>query len=336
MIHVGIFGATGYTGHQLVQLLARHAHVHIAFATSESDAGRTLAEVHPQAPPVRLIAAADANLAGLDVAFLCLPHGAAARTAVGLLERGVRVIDLSADFRLRDASVYEKWYGDAHPAPALLGEAVYGLTEHARAALREARLVANPGCYVTSVLLALQPVCAANAIAAGATLIADCKSGVSGAGRTPAQYLQFGEVANNFSAYKIGRSHRHLPEMEQLLTEWGAAVPRLIFSPHLLPVPRGILSTIYVPLAGGWDEGRVRALYAAAYVGEQFVQVLPAGALPALAQVNHSNMCVLGLAVVGETMIVVSALDNLIKGASGQAVQNMNVMFGLAEGAGLM
>ena len=335
MINVGIFGATGYTGHQLVQLLARHSQVRIAFATSEADAGRMLADVHSRAPAVRLVAAADANLESLDAAFLCLPHGTAARTAAQLIERGVRVIDLSADFRLRDAGMYEHWYGAAHPAPGLLGEAVYGLTEHARPALRGARLVANPGCYVTSVLLALQPVVAGRALAADANVIADCKSGVSGAGRTPAQYLQFAEVAGNFSAYKIGRSHRHLPEMEQLLTEWGAEPGKLVFSPHLLPVPRGILSTIYVPLAAGWNEARVRAVYAAAYAGEPFVQVLGAGTLPSLAQVNHSNLCALGIAVSGQMLIVVSALDNLIKGASGQAVQNMNVMFGFEEREGL-
>ena len=335
MINVGIFGATGYTGHQLVQLLARHAQVRIAFATSEADAGRMLADVHPRAPGVRLVAAADANLESLDAAFLCLPHGTATRTAAQLIERGVRVIDLSADFRLRDAATYEHWYGAAHPAPGLLGEAVYGLTEHARPALRGARLVANPGCYVTSVLLALQPVVAGRALAADANVIADCKSGVSGAGRTPAQYLQFAEVAGNFSAYKIGRSHRHLPEMEQLLAEWGAVPGKLVFSPHLLPVPRGILSTIYVPLAAGWNEARVRAVYAAAYAGEPFVQVLAAGTLPSLAQVNYSNLCALGIAVSGQMLIVVSALDNLIKGASGQAVQNMNVMYGFEEREGL-
>ena len=335
MINVGIFGATGYTGHQLVELLARHSQVRIAFATSEADSGRMLADVHSRAPAVRLVASADANLESLDVAFLCLPHGTAARTAAQLIERGVRVIDLSADFRLRDAGMYEHWYGAAHPAPGLLREAVYGLTEHARPALRGARLVANPGCYVTSVLLALQPVVAGRALAADANVIADCKSGVSGAGRTPAQYLQFAEVAGNFSAYKIGRSHRHLPEMEQLLTEWGAEPGKLFFSPHLLPVPRGILSTIYVPLAAGWNEARVRAVYAAAYAGEPFVQVLGGGTLPSLAQGNHSNLCALGIAVTGQMLIVVSALDNLIKGASGQAVQNMNVMFGFEEREGL-
>ena len=335
MINVGIFGATGYTGHQLVQLLARHAQVRIAFATSEADAGRMLSDVHSRAPAVRLVAAADASLESLDAAFLCLPHGTAARTAAQLIERGVRVIDLSADFRLRDAAIYEHWYGAAHPAPGVLREAVYGLTEHARPALRGARLVANPGCYVTSVLLALQPVVAGRALAVDANVIADCKSGVSGAGRTPAQYLQFAEVAGNFSAYKIGRSHRHLPEMEQLLTEWGAEPGKLVFSPHLLPVARGILSTIYVPLAAGWNEARVRAIYAAAYAGEPFVQVLGAGSLPSLAQVNHSNLCALGIAVSGQMLIVVSALDNLIKGASGQAVQNMNVLFGFEEREGL-
>jgi N-acetyl-gamma-glutamyl-phosphate reductase len=246
------------------------------------------------------------------------------------------VVDLSADFRLKDAAVYAEWYGLEHPAPELLGEAVYGLVEFARPELPAARLVANPGCYPTSILLALQPVLAAGAAASGGTIIADSKSGVSGAGRTPKQHTHFVEVADNFLPYSIGRSHRHLPEIEQGMRCWNADAPPLIFSPHLLPVPRGILSTVYVPLKGGWSVSDLYELYQQRYESERFVQVLEPGRLPSLAHVNYTNKCVIGLTVVGETAVITSAIDNLGKGAAGQAVQGMNVMFGMGEEIGLM
>jgi N-acetyl-gamma-glutamyl-phosphate reductase len=264
MISAGIYGATGYTGYELVKILQRHPGVRIAFAASGSQAGGSLADVYPAAPDVALIAPEAALLDEVDVVFLCLPHGAAAQTALAALDAGVRVIDLSADFRLRDAATYEAWYGVRHPAPQLLAEAVYGLTEYARAALPGARLVANPGCYPTSILLALGPALCAGAIEASGPVIANAASGVSGAGRAPKQHTHFVEVAGNYAPYAIGRSHRHLPEMEQMMAEWNGArpswpqgsgqdarAPLLIFSPHLLPVPRGILATIYAPLAGG-------------------------------------------------------------------------------------
>lgn len=332
MINVGIYGATGYAGHELVQILARHPQVQIAFATSETYAGQRLNRLYPAAPPLELISAAAADPAGLDCVMLCLPHAASAPTAIKALESGARVVDLSADFRLHDVAVYEQWYKTTHPAPELLSEAVYGLTEFVRPALPQARLVANPGCYPTGVLLALHPALCAGAIVPGATLIADSKSGASGAGRKLRPHLQFVELAGNFSAYSIGRRHRHLPEMEQVLRQWApAAAPKLLFSPHLLPVPRGILSTIYLPLAAGWDEARLRELYAETYAGEPFVQLLPPGEPLSLAHAVHTNLCVLGLTVAADTLIMTSVIDNLVKGASGQAVQNMNVMFGLDE-----
>jgi N-acetyl-gamma-glutamyl-phosphate reductase len=333
-IKAGIFGATGYTGLELVRYLGGHAAVSIEFATSESFVGQCLSDVHPAAPPLPLGSQADAPLDGVDVVFLCLPHAASAQAAVRALSAGVRVVDLSADFRLKDAAVYEEWYGLEHPVPHLLGEAVYGLVEFARPKLGEARLVANPGCYPTSILLALQPLLAAG-IAAG-TIIADSKSGVSGAGRTPKLHTHFVEVADNFSPYSIGRSHRHLPEIEQQMRCWNPESPQLIFSPHLLPVPRGILSTIYVPLESGWDKDRLFELYQEQYGNEPFVQVLEPGKLPSLAHVNYTNRCVMGLTVAGETAVITSAIDNLGKGAAGQAVQNMNVMFGLKETIGLL
>lgn len=332
-VRTGVFGATGYTGVALAQILARHPAAEIRFVSSASSAGQMLTAVAPTAPPLALIAPQDAPLDEIDVAFLCLPHGAAATTAVACLDAGVKVIDLSADFRLRDAAVYEQWYGVPHPAPELLAEAVYGLTEFARDALPGARLVANPGCYPTSILLAVQPILQAG-LAAG-TIIADSKSGVSGAGRAPKPSTHFVEVADNFSAYNIGQVHRHWPEITQGFGLWQANPPDLIFSPHLLPVPRGILSTIYAPLQPGWGLADVWALYAQTYADEPFVQALPLGQLASLAHVTHTNRCVIGLAQAGETLLLTSAIDNLVKGAAGQAVQNMNVMLGLAETMGL-
>ena len=334
MIKVGVFGATGYTGVELIRILVRHPGVEVTFATSFSYAGKSLADVYASAPALPLITAEAAPIDQVDVVFLCLPHAAAAGTAVAALAAGARVIDLSADFRLRDAATYAAWYGQQHPAPHLLREAIYGLTEIARPELVEARLVANPGCYPTSILLALQPLLATPAAIHG-PIIADAKSGVSGAGRTPKQSTHFVEVAGNFSPYQVGRAHRHLPEMEQAMAGWRDGSPPLIFSPHLLPVPRGILATIYATLAEPWEEAALRALYTEAYAGEPFVSVLPAGQLASLAHVTRTNRCVISLTLAGTTLILTSAIDNLVKGAAGQAVQNMNVMFGCEETAGL-
>lgn len=335
MIRAGIYGATGYTGLELVKLLQRHPAADVAFVASQSQAGKRLRAVFPNAPDLPLIAGDDAPLDAVDVVFLCLPHAAAAETAVVALAAGKRVIDLSADFRLRDAATYAHWYAHVHPAPDLLAEAVYGLTEVYRDDLPGARLVANPGCYPTSVLLALRPLLLSDIPLAG-PIIADSASGVSGAGRSPSLTSHFVEVADNFSPYKIGRAHRHLPEMEQAIAWWRAGAPALIFSPHLLPVPRGILSTVYVQLADDVDETELRARYAAAYEGEPFVTVLPQGELASLAHVNYTNRCAVALTLVGRTLILTSAIDNLIKGAAGQALQNMNVLFGCPETTGLM
>jgi len=334
MIRAGIYGATGYTGWELVKLLRRHPAADIAFLTSQSQAGKTLRDSFPAAPALPLLAGEDAPLAAVDLVFLCLPHAAAAETAVVALAAGKRVIDLSADFRLRDAATYAHWYAHTHPAPDLLAEAIYGLTEVCRAELPGARLVANPGCYPTSVLLALRPLLLSDVPLAG-PIIADSKSGVSGAGRAPSQTTHFVEVAGNFSAYKIGRAHRHLPEMEQAIAAWRAGAPPLVFSPHLLPVPRGILSTVYVALGKDVTEAELRARYAAAYNGEPFIDLLPPGETASLAHVIYTNRCAIGLTLVGRTLILTSAIDNLIKGAAGQAVQNMNVMFGCEETTGL-
>ncbi len=340
MIKAGIFGATGYTGHALVQILARHPDVHLQFATSQSFAGQALTAVYPQAPPLPLIDEAEAPLETVDVVFLCLPHAAAAATAVRALQAGSKVIDLSADFRLADPSVYAQWYGREHPAPELLGTAVYGLTEWARDQLPGADLVAVPGCYPTSVLLGLRPLLQrplpTDYLSMTGPIIADSKSGVSGAGRPATDATHFMNVNDNFAPYKIGRAHRHLPEMEQIISWWQADAPPLIFSPHLLPVPRGILSTLYVTIAGEWTLSDVAALYTEMYAGEPFVCLLPPGQVATLAHVTHTNKCVIGLAQAGATLIITVAIDNLLKGAAGQAVQNMNVVFQLDETTGLI
>jgi N-acetyl-gamma-glutamyl-phosphate reductase len=334
MVNVTIFGATGYTGLELVSILTRHPQAQIQFVTSKSFAGCSLRDVYPAAPDLLLIPPQEASLDITDVVFLCLPHAAAANTAMTALQANNRVIDLSADFRIRDAAIYEHWYGVSHPAPELLSEAVYGLTEFARDDLPGTRLVANPGCYTTTSLLALQPILAAQIELSG-DIIIDAKSGVSGAGRAPKPITHFVAVADNFSPYSIGRTHRHLPEMEQVIAWWRKDPPRLIFSPHLLPVPRGILANIYVPLASGWQENQIRELYACTYKNEPFVQILPPGELATLAHVTHTNRCAISLTFAADMLILTSATDNLIKGAAGQAVQNMNVMFGIEEETGL-
>ncbi len=334
MISVGIFGATGYTGLELAHLISGHSEARLVCATSTSHAGQSLARVIPGAPEIEMLTPEEAPLTDLDVAFLCLPHGLSASLAERLIAEGVRVVDLSADFRLRDSGLYQRWYGVAHPAPQLLEEAVYGLTEIARPELPEARLVANPGCYPTSVLLALYPL-----VGSGPRfdwVIIDAKSGVSGAGRSPSQATHFVEVADNLKPYNVGRVHRHLPEMEQALAGWHPDPPGLTFAPHLLPVPRGLLSTLYVPLGGGWSVSRLESTFARLYQDEPFIQLLPPGELATLRHVNHSNRCAIGWTLAERVLVITSAIDNLLKGASGQAVQNMNVMFGLDETAGLL
>ncbi|HYN89476.1 MAG TPA: N-acetyl-gamma-glutamyl-phosphate reductase [Ardenticatenaceae bacterium] len=338
MIRAGVVGATGYTGFETIKILARHPSVEIAFATARSDAGKLLGDLFATPLDVRLQRLEDVDLEAADVLFLCLPHGAAQAAAAAGLAAGCKVVDLSADFRLRDPDSFRHWYGEEHRRPELLAEAVYGLTEWRRDEIRNARLIANPGCYPTSILLALAPLLRAGLLG-DEPIIADSKSGVSGAGRGPKVGSLFSEVSENFKPYNIGHSHRHVAEIEQELASLsGGATRRLLFSPHLLPVVRGILSTIYVPLPAGWSEAQLRALYAEAYAGEPFVWLLPAGQSASLAHAVNTNRCALSLHPVPEAgrLILVSTIDNLVKGAAGQAVQNCNVMFGLDETAGLV
>lgn len=331
MIRAGIYGVTGYTGFELACILDRHPHVQIAFATARSAAGQRLSDVFSTTLDLPIVDAEAADLAAADVVFCCLPHGTTVPIVQRVLDAGKRVIDLSADFRLHQAEDYARWYGNTHSAPALLAEAVYGLPELHREAIRQARLVANPGCYPTSVILALTPLIRANLLA-DQTVIADSKSGVSGAGRSLSLKTHFSEAHENFSAYNIGRGHRHIAEMEQ---ETGL---HIIFSPHLLPVVRGILSTLYVSVTPGTPPEQVRAAYSLFY-DEPFVVLLPENRLPDLRHAVGTNLCVLGIQPVDVATgryIIVSVEDNLIKGASGQAVQNMNIMYNLDETLGFL
>ncbi len=337
MICAGIIGVTGYTGFELYKLLRKHPAVTIAWLTTESYGGQRLSDVFPCPWDEPLLSLADAPIAEADVVFLCLPHAASMPAVAAVRAAGVKAIDLSADFRIHDAATYERWYSTAHTQTALLADAVYGLPELHRAEIANASLVANPGCYPTSVILGLWPLAEAGWLQG--QIIVDSKSGVSGAGRKPKLSNSFVEANENLSPYSIGYSHRHIAEMEQELgiAECGMRNAKLVFSPHLLPVSRGILSTMYVTLPEGVDEAMVRAAYADTYTGEPFVHLLPAGQVATLHHTVGTNRCAIGLTFVPgtATLIVTSTLDNLIKGASGQAVQNLNVMFGLEETMGL-
>jgi N-acetyl-gamma-glutamyl-phosphate reductase len=331
-IEVGIYGATGYTGLELVRLLSQHPDVQIRFATSEGSAGQTLRQSWPQAPALPLIPSGDAPLDEVQTAFLCLPHTRSAPLAAAALAHGVRVIDLSADLRLDDPAVYTKWYGAAHPAPDLL-PVPYGLPELGRDRLRGATCIANPGCYATATLLGTVPLIRHGALIPGTPVIVDAKSGVSGAGRTPKQNILFGEVHGNFAPYNIGRAHRHIAEIEQVWAGEGNSAGPLIFSPHLLPTDRGILATIYAQVR---DLDAVRDAFCTMYAGEALVEVLPAGELATLGHIVRTPRAAISLTPAsGNMLIIVSVLDNLLKGAASQAVQNFNLMWDLPETTGL-
>jgi N-acetyl-gamma-glutamyl-phosphate reductase len=271
----------------------------------------------------------------VEAVFCCLPHGAAMATVAAAHAKRAKVIDLSADFRLRDPATYEEWYGLAHTASHLLPQAVYGLPEVYRDQIREASLVANPGCYPTSVLLALYPLLKAGLNADG-SIIADSKSGVSGAGRKPNLKTHFVEANENLSPYNIGHAHRHLPEMAQEVQQLGGQGQSLIFAPHLTPVSRGILSTVYVPISPSVDLVTLHNVYDRTYADEPLIWLLPEGQLATMAHAVRTNRCVLSLTLAGPgRLIICSAIDNLLKGAAGQAVQNFNLMFGLEETLGL-
>ncbi len=337
MIRVGVYGASGYTGLELLRILRRHPHVELVFATAQSHAGSALRDVFPVPWDVLLIAEAEADCSTVDAVFCCLPAGKAMETVALAHRHRVRAIDLSADFRLADAQIYTQWYGISHSAPELLPLAVYGLPEVHREQIRQASIIANPGCYPTSVLLALYPLLKEQLLLPDRPIIVDSKSGVSGAGRSPTLRTHFVEANENLSPYNVGRTHRHLPEMEQEIARLGGPSGRLIFTPHLLPVNRGILSTIYVSVPETVSLEALHTLFCQTYAGEPFIWMLPLGQLTTLAHAVHTNRCALSLAqpMPGQ-IIICSAIDNLVKGAAGQAVQNFNLMFGLDETTGLV
>ena len=338
---IGLLGASGYTGAELLRLLLCHTKAQIVLLTAERRAGKTMAEVFAQFAPFALptlsaIEDADWEKLGLNVAFCALPHGTTQKVIKDLLTRAPRtkVIDLSADFRLSDPAAYARWYGHAHVAPDLQSEAVYGLTEVYRDKIKSARLVANPGCYTTCAELPLIPLLKAKLIDPDEIVI-DAKSGMTGAGRAAREDMVFAEVSEGFHAYGVGR-HRHMAELDQEFSRAAGREVIVSFTPHLVPMNRGILATIYVRGAKASPQD-LHAHLAKVYPPEPFVHVLPFGATPQTRHVRGSNMTFIGVAAdrIAGRAIIVSALDNLTKGASGQAVQNMNVMFGLPETAGL-
>ncbi len=336
MIRVGIVGGTGYTGVELLRILALHPEVELTAITSRGNAGEKVADMFPNLRGHVDLAFSDpseADLSGCDVVFFATPNGIAMGAARELLDAGVRVIDLAADFRIKDIALWEKWYGMPHASPDLVAEAVYGLPELNREAIRGARLVANPGCHVTAVTLGLLPLVKAGWVDT-TRLIADSKSGVSGAGRKAEVHTLMAEAGESFRAYGVA-GHRHQPEICQVLQAASGQDIGLTFVPHLVPMVRGIEATLYAPLKAG--AGELQDLFEQAYADEPFVDVMPPGSLPETRSVRGANTC--RLAVYrpggGDTVVVLSVIDNLVKGASGQAVQNMNIMFGLPEDAGL-
>jgi len=336
-ISVGVFGASGYTGFETVSLARKHPAMHLVFATSESAAGQTLRDLYPISWEMPLVAQGDAPLHRVDAVFCCLPHAASMPTVMAARQAGVRVIDLSADFRLHDALLYESWYGVPHQAPDLLPEAVYGLPEINRLQIRETDLLANPGCYPTSVLLALYPLLKHNLLEPFHPIIADSKSGVSGAGRKATLKTHFVEVNENLAPYNIGQAHRHVAEMAEYINRLGGPGDKLIFSPHLVPISRGMLSNVYVSLAVDVAAEAVHELFVDTYHGEPLVRVLPPGQLASMAHTQRTNLGVMSITPVNPRQLVIcSSIDNLGKGAAGQAIQNFNVMFGLEETAGLL
>ncbi|MEI6559971.1 MAG: N-acetyl-gamma-glutamyl-phosphate reductase [Rhodospirillaceae bacterium] len=336
-IRIAILGASGYTGTELLRLLLCHPAAEIRALTAERQAGKPMAEIFPQLAPFKLpdtVKIAAVDWSEIDFVFCALPHGTTQEVIAGL-PAAVRVVDLSADFRLSDPAVYAEWYGGPHRAVALQRTAVYGLTEHARPAIRAARLVANPGCYPTASMLPLIPLLKAGQIDPG-SLIIDAKSGVSGAGRDAKQANLFCEISEGMAAYGVGR-HRHMPEMEQELALAAGGPVSLSFTPHLIPMNRGELITTYVRLINGATVDGLRDTLTAAYRDEPFLSVVPAGVAPQTRHVRGSNRLHIGVFADHRPghAIVISVLDNLVKGASGQAVQNMNVMLGLPETMGL-
>jgi N-acetyl-gamma-glutamyl-phosphate reductase len=336
MIKIGIIGGTGYTGVELLRLLAAHPQADLRVITSRSEAGKKVAELFSNLRGHVHLAFSEPDpktLAGCDVVFSATPNGVAMTHARELLKAGVKFIDLAADFRLKDAATWEKWYGTPHACPELLAEAVYGLPEVNREKIKQARLVANPGCYPTAVQLGFLPLLEKHVVDSQ-HLVADAKSGVSGAGRKAEAHLLFSEAADSMKAYGVA-GHRHWPEIRQGLDAACGKPVGLTFVPHLTPMIRGIHATLYARLVR--TDADLQALYEKRYANEPFVDVMPRGSHPETRSVRGSNVCRIAIhqPLGGGTVVILSVIDNLVKGAAGQAVQNMNIMFGLDERTGL-
>jgi len=338
-LKVAICGGSGYTGIELLRILSGHPQVKITAVTSEKSAGKKVTDLFPHLQKYRNLTYQPLNKTGLlheaDLFFLALPHGASQEAVHFFFENKKQVIDLSADYRLADPRVYQEWYGLSHQYLATLKKAVFGLPEIYRSRIKKAKLIANPGCYPTSAILGLLPALKNNLIDAS-NIIIDSKSGTSGAGRKSDLAVSFCEVNEGFKAYGIG-THRHTPEIEQELSRAAGKKIRVNFTPHLLPVDRGILTTAYAPLSKRTDTATVLNIYKKLYRNEPFVCVLDEGIFPNMKNVRGTNFCHIGIKVVPRTntLIIVSVIDNLVKGASGQAVHNMNIMMGFDETSGL-
>lgn len=340
VVKVGIVGGTGYTGVELLRLLSQHPNVELTAITSRGDAGTRVADMFPNLRShldLVFTTPADAPLKECDIVFFATPHGVAMSQASELLAAGVKIVDLAADFRLQDTAMFERWYKMPHACPEVLAESVYGLPEINREAIRKARVVGNPGCYPTTVILGLSPLLGSDPMIDVSDIISDSKSGVTGAGRKAEVGLLFSEVSDSFKAYGVS-GHRHHPEIASQLEGLTGTSVGLTFVPHLVPMVRGMMSTIYVRLTGKGLDADVQALYEAHYQDSPFVDVMPAGAQPDTRSVRASNMLRIALhrpPGTADRLVILVVQDNLVKGASGQAVQNMNLMFGLPESAGL-
>ena len=338
MIKAGVVGATGYAGAELVRILLGHPQAELSAISSVSFEGKALSEVYPAYYGLcdMVCASQETVVEKSDAVFAALPHGLSQELAQECYDKGKVFIDLGADFRLEDEADYAEWYGGAYQNKALHALAVYGLPELFREKIRGKKLIANPGCYTTAVPLALAPA-VKNGLAELSGIVADCKSGVTGAGRKPTQNTHYAELNEGFSAYKVA-AHRHTPEMEQTLSHMAGQKLRLTFVPHLLPVNRGILATCYAQLKADVNKDQVFSAYREMYEGEAFIRLLPQGRTVDIKNVRYSNFCDISLHFDERCgmLIAVSALDNMVKGAAGQAVQNMNLAFGLEETAGLM